>query len=293
MNRLLQGALALMLVGLGAVSYKAWRYRSDARTWHERWLGLHSDPAHRVRYRADNERLRNEGVVAGRVVFLGASITDQLDLAGEFPGVPFVNRGDSGQLVWQQYLRLEPDALELRPEMVVLKMCAINLLPDAPPFDETQFYFAQMAEQARARHVKVVLATTVPVSRAWDRAEADGTATPKIRRFNEWVRDQARMRRDMLLDYASVLSDDEGYLPDSLTDDGLHPNQAGRQRMIGLIRSVILEGRGATPPVGPVPPGAIPAADAGVVRAPVAAVDAGGGRGYRGPQPPADEPKDD
>ena len=82
MNRLLQGALALMIAGLGVVSYKAWRYRSDARTWHERWLALHSDPAHRVRYRVENERLRNEGVVAGRVVFLGASITDQLDLAG-------------------------------------------------------------------------------------------------------------------------------------------------------------------------------------------------------------------
>lgn len=293
MNRLLQGALALMIAGLGVVSYKAWRYRNDAKTWHERWLGLHSDPAHRVRYRAENERLRNEGVVPGRVVFLGASITEQLDLAGEFPGVPFVNRGDSGQLVWQQYLRLEPDALELRPEMVVIKMCAINLLPDAPPFDETQFYFARMADDVRARHVKLVLATTVPVSRAWDRAEADGTATPKIRRFNEWVRDQARMRRDMLLDYASVLSDDEGYLPDSLTDDGLHPNQAGRQRMIGLIRSVILEGRGGIRPEGPVPPGATPAPDAGVAQAPVAAVDSGVAGHYRGPQRPADEPKDE
>ena len=64
MNRLLQGALVLMIAGHGVVSYKAWRYRSDARTWHERWLALHSDPAHRVRYRAENERLRNEGVVA-------------------------------------------------------------------------------------------------------------------------------------------------------------------------------------------------------------------------------------
>ena len=294
MNRLLQGALALMLTGLGVVSYKAWRYRSDAQTWHDRWLGLHSDPAHRSRYRAENERLRNEGVVPGRVVFLGASITDQLDLAGEFPGVPFVNRGDTGQLVWQQYLRLEPDALELRPEMVVIKMCAINLLPDAPPFEETQFYFAQMAEQVRSRHVKLVFATTVPVSRAWDRAEADGTATPKIRRFNEWVRDQARMRRDMLIDYASVLADDEGYLPDALTDDGLHPNRAGRQRMVGLIRAVLLEGRGGIAPTGPIPVGAIPAADVGELRVPSAvAVDAGlAGQHYRGAQPPA-EPKVD
>lgn len=261
MNRFFQGATALLLLGLGAVSFKAWRYRADARTWHDRWFALHSDPAHRGRYRADNERLRNAGVVPGRVVFLGASITEQLDLAAEFPGLPFVNRGDSGQLVWQQYLRVQPDALELSPEMVVIKMCAINLLPDAPPFEETQFYYAAMADAVRAHGSKVVLATTVPVSRAWDRSEANGTATAQIRRFNEWVRDQGRMRGEVVLDYAQALSDDEGYLPDALSEDGLHPNRLGRQRMTGLIRSVILEGRGRTAPTGPIPPGAIP--DAG------------------------------
>ncbi len=260
MNRLLQGAMALLLTGLGVVSYKAWRYRSDAKTWHDRWHTLHSDPAHRGRYRADNERLRNQGVVPGRVVFLGASITEQLDLAGEFPGLPFVNRGDSGQLVWQQYLRIEPDALQLTPEMVVIKMCAINLLPDAPPFEETQFYYAAMADAVRTHGSKVVLATTVPVTRAWDRTEARGTATPLIRRFNEWVRDQARMRQETLLDYAQALGDEDGYLPDSLSDDGLHPNAAGRQRMTGLIRAVILEGRGRT---APTPAPTLAATDAG------------------------------
>ncbi len=248
MNRLLQGAIALLLTGLGVVSYKAWRYRADAKTWHDRWHMLHSDPAHRGHYRADNERLRNQGVVPGRIVFLGASITEQLDLAGEFPGLPFVNRGDSGQLVWQQYLRIEPDALQLSPEMVVIKMCAINLLPDAPPFEESQFYYAAMADAVRAHGSKVVHATTVPVTRAWDRSEASGNATPLIRRFNEWVRDQARMRQETLLDYAQALSDEEGYLPDTLSEDGLHPNRAGRQRMTGLIRAVILEGRGRTAP---------------------------------------------
>ena len=223
MNRLYQGALALLLAGLGAMTYKALRYRSDARTWHERWLSLHADPAHRSRFAADNERLRNEGVVSGRVVFLGASITEQLDLAAEFPTSHFVNRGDGGQLVWQQLLRVESDALSLRPEMVVLKMCAINLLPDAPPFDETQSYYAQLADRVRSHGVKVVHATTVPVSRTWDRVEAGGAATGRIRRFNEWLRDTARMRHELVLDYAAALGDDEGYLPDALTADGLHP----------------------------------------------------------------------
>jgi hypothetical protein len=41
-----------------------------------------------------------------------------------------------------------------------------------------------------------------------------------------------------------VLADDQGYLPDSLTEDGLHPNDAGKRRMTELIRTVLVEGRG-------------------------------------------------
>lgn len=267
MNRTLVAAAALLFVGVtGALAWKALGYRRDAQTWHDRWLALHSSPAHRARYRADNARLRAEGAAPHRVVFLGASITEQLDLASAFPDQHFVNRGDSGQLVWQQLLRLEPDALDLNPESVVIKMCAINVLPDAPPFEESQYYYAAMADRVRHRGAKVILATTVPVSEAWDRAEASGQATPLIRRFNEWVRDQARVRREMLLDYASVLSDENGYLPESLTNDGLHPNEVGRRRMIALIRSVIVEGRGQ-----PAPEAAAPAAPSGDGGAPPAA----------------------
>lgn len=245
-------AAAAVVAVTGAVAFKAWRYRKDAQLWHGRWLALHSDPGGLDQYRADNERLRALGVQRHRVVFLGASITEMLDLAGSFPDRNFVNRGAGGQLVWQQFLRLDHDALSLRPEAVVLKMCAINLLPDAPPFEETQRYFAMMAERVRARGVKAVLATAVPVSRRWDMSEANGRATPQLVRFNNWVRDQARMHHDLLLDYAQVLADDQGYLPDSLTDDGLHPNEVGRRRMLALIRTVLVEGRGQ-PAVEPLP----------------------------------------
>lgn len=274
-------AAASLVAAGGAVVYKAWRYRKEAQLWHGRWLALHSDPAGRDLHRADNERLRGQGVVRHRVVFLGASITEMLDLAGSFPDRNFVNRGASGQLVWQQLLRLDDDALSLRPEAVVLKMCAINLLPDAPSFDETQRYFAMMAERVRGRGVKAILATAVPVSRRWDMAEANGRATPQIVRFNAWVRDQARLHHEMLLDYAQVLADDQGYLPDSLTDDGLHPNEVGRRRMLALIRTVLIEGRGQPQVEAP------PTVDGGApvdVQAPVEWSD--------GALPPGQEPKD-
>lgn len=273
-------AAGVVIAAGGLVAVKAWRYRKEAQLWHGRWLALHSDPGGRDRHRADNERLRGQGVVRHRVVFLGASITEMLDLAGSFPDRNFVNRGAGGQLVWQQFLRLDDDALSLRPEAVVLKMCAINLLPDAPPLEEAQRYFAMMAERVRGRGVKAILATAVPVSRRWDMAEADGRATPQIVRFNAWVRDQARLHHDLILDYAQVLADDQGYLPDSLTDDGLHPNDVGRRRMLALIRTVLIEGRGQPQVEAP------PSADGGVVVAPAQA-DPGDAA-----LPPGQEPKD-
>jgi hypothetical protein len=36
-------------------------------------------------------------LVAGRVVFMGDSITDHWDIGASFPGKPYVNRGISGQ----------------------------------------------------------------------------------------------------------------------------------------------------------------------------------------------------
>lgn len=233
---------ALAVAAAGAIAWKALRYRKDAQTWHARWASLHSDPGGTARYRDDNERLRRGGHVANRVVFLGASITEALDLGRLFPNEPLVNRGAGGQLVWQQWLRLDPDALALDPGAVVLKMCAINLLPDAPPLDETRRYYGLMADAVRRRGARVIYATAVPVSRAYDRDEGGGHVTERLTRFNAWVREEARRHDDLVLDYAAVLADPEGYLPEALSDDGLHPNEAGRRRMAEAIRHTVIEG---------------------------------------------------
>lgn len=236
---------ALALLGVtGAVGYKAYRYRQDSKRWYDRWLALHANPSNRDHYRAANARVpHSEGLVEGRIVFLGASITESLDLRAAFPQREFLNRGIGGQMVWQQFLRLGPDALDLNPEGVVLKMCAINLQPDAPPLDETRYYFSLMADAVRRRGMKVIVATTVPVTRRWDREEANGTATARLREFNDWLRGYAREHHDVVIDYASVLSDEQGYLIETFSEDGLHPNDAGKRRMLELIRSVLIQGR--------------------------------------------------
>jgi hypothetical protein len=49
------------------------------------------------RYHQANQQLKQQPVPAGRVVFMGDSITDGWNLAESFPGKPFVNRGISGK----------------------------------------------------------------------------------------------------------------------------------------------------------------------------------------------------
>ncbi len=242
MKRFVIAAAALAIAGGVAISWKALRYRKDAQLWHARYTALHRDPAGLERYRDDNERLRRAGPARGRVVFLGASITESLDLAALFPNEPLVNRGVGGQLVWQQYLRLDADALALEPAAVVIKTCAINMLPDAPPLAETQRYFARMADAVRRHGARVIVATAVPVSRRYDAAEGEGHVAQRIQQFNAWVRAEAERNRDVVLDYASALADPQGYLPDVLSEDGLHPNAEGKRRMADVIRRVVVEG---------------------------------------------------
>lgn len=242
MKRILLAAAALALAGGAAVSYKAFRYRKDAQLWYARYNALHRDPGGLDHYRDDNARLRREGARPGRVVFLGASITEALDFARLFPNEPLVNRGVGGQLVWQQWLRLEPDALSLSPSAVVLKTCAINMLPDAPPLEETQRYFSLMMESVRRHGARVVVATAVPVSRRYDATEGEGHVAERIQRFNAWLRAEAERNHDTVLDYAAALADAQGYLPDNLSEDGLHPNAEGKQRMADAIRRVVVEG---------------------------------------------------
>jgi acyl-CoA thioesterase-1 len=243
-RRLLVTAAALAAAVLAAGAAKVYRIASDLRARstraEDRWRRIARDPGGLAHYAADNARLRAAGRVPGRVVFLGASITEGMDLARRFPGAPFVNRGLGGQLVWQQLLRMPDDVLSLEPDVAVFKVCAINFEADAPPIEQTQRYLAQMVEDARAHRVRPVLATVVPISRGYAAEQAPTPVAQRIDAMNRWIRAYAAAHGDAVLDYAAALADAQGYLPDALTTDGLHPNEAGYARMAGVVRAALL-----------------------------------------------------
>lgn len=225
------------------MAYVPYRYVTNAKQratlWETRWSRLRSQPASLGHYRDDNERLRRDRR-DGRVVFLGASVTEGFDVARLLPTTPAVNRGISGQLLWQEYLRLDDDVLSYAPAAVVPEVCATNFDARAPSLEETERWYTRLVETARARGVRPVLATVIPVTRSWARSEGGGEAVlARIAAMNAFIRAYAHAHGDALIDWAAALGDAHGELQSALTDDGLHPNREGYARMAGATAAAL------------------------------------------------------
>src|SRR5215471_7421980 len=74
-----------------------------------------------ARYRDANTQVAEPAKKEVRVVFMGDSITDawvRPQFGGFFPGKPYVDRGISGQTTPQMVLRMQPDVIALRPDVM-------------------------------------------------------------------------------------------------------------------------------------------------------------------------------
>ena len=122
------------------------------------------------RYQAANAKLTAAKPPADRVVFMGDSITDAwgnyVADAPFFPGKPYVNRGISGQTTAQMLVRFRADVIDLKPAVVVI-LAGTNDLAGNTGLSSLQMIednLASMAELAVSNHIKVVLASVLPVS---------------------------------------------------------------------------------------------------------------------------------
>ena len=67
---------------------------------------------------------------------------------------------------------------------------------------------------------------------------------PKIVALNAWMRDYSSTHGVVYLDYHSALSDSRQGLSSELTDDGVHPTEAGYLVMAPLVEHAIAEALG-------------------------------------------------
>jgi lysophospholipase L1-like esterase len=95
-----------------------------------------------------------------------------------------------------------------------------------------------MAELARAKKIKVVLSSVMPVC-DYIKPQTARRPPEKIIALNTWIQEYARAHKLVYLDYYSALIDDQKMLKKDLTYDGLHPNDAGYDAIAPLASDAI------------------------------------------------------
>jgi lysophospholipase L1-like esterase len=195
------------------------------------------------RYRQDDAGLAPPAPKQNRVVFLGDSITDYWKLADYFPGKPYINRGIDGETTPQMLVRFRQDVIALDPRVLVVLAGTNDVAGVTGPArnEDIEANYASMAELARLHHIRVVLASVLPVNNYTEEAKESFALRPreKILALNTWLKHYCAKNGLVYLDYFSALVDDQGMLRRDLSDEGLHPNAAGYKTMAPLAEKAI------------------------------------------------------
>jgi lysophospholipase L1-like esterase len=231
----------------GFLLYKAYQLRDENRML-QKYLDdmtrknreLSADYPGLTVYREENRNLLETTTAEERrqmCVFYGASITRSINADSLLPEFKIVNRGVGAQSSTQLLARFASDVLELQPGRVVIKICAGNFKPDADSrtiWDE----FETMVLAAQARGIEPVVATILPVTRRGE--EHPGYSINNATRdFNVRVRELARKHGLRVADYYAAVVDGDGFLPDNLARDGIHPNAAGCAKLAEAFRAAM------------------------------------------------------
>jgi hypothetical protein len=243
---MLLGLSVLLNLAGAFATWQAFRYRRAIGNYQE-WLRNAERKAREVEarmlaenpYAEDNRRLQadhapGQGPAA---VFYGASITRNWDFATYFPGEDFVNRGMGGKILPYLTLHFRENVIALHPRFVVIKACAINMTPELPG-TVVRESFTNLCDLARANGITPVVATMLPATREAEGYFRDYSVAAHIRQFNEWAVDFSREKGYPLVDYYTVLADEDGFLRESLSQDALHPSAEGYRRMTDAFRTV-------------------------------------------------------
>ena len=195
------------------------------------------DWADLCRYRAANAALTRHP----RVVLMGDSITDfwrQGDPA-LFDGT-IVDRGISGQTSNQMLVRFWSDVIALHPAVVQILAGTNDIAGNTGPTTERDYEnnIRAMVELAQAHHIRVLLGSIPPAVSFWWTPQPYRPAG-EIRRLNDWLRRYARASGAGFIDYYAHLVTPTGAFRPHLSNDGVHPNEAGYGVMSGLLRAAL------------------------------------------------------
>lgn len=191
------------------------------------------------RYQADNERITTSGDYP-EVVFIGNSITDNWDYYHHdfFQEHNFCGRGIGGQTSAQMLVRFTADVINLRPKAVVI-MAGTNDVAHNDYWvtpDHVIDNIVAMCKLARANGIVPIISSIPPCSEfPWRKKITDPGQT--IVEINNHLKAYAQANGIVYADYHSALANEHLGLPDTLSQDGCHPNP----ECYTIMENIVLE----------------------------------------------------
>lgn len=199
------------------------------------------DWANLERFREDNAKLAAPRTCDDRVVFMGNSITQGwIDMIPEFfAGRHYINRGIGGQTTPQMLIRFRQDVIHLRPKVVVILAGINDIAGNTGPssLEMIEDNLHSMTELAQANGIEVVLCSVLPALDFPWRPGMDPAG--KVVELNKRIEAYASKKGAVYCDYFTAMVDERNGLPAELSDDGVHPNEAGYAIMEPLVEKAI------------------------------------------------------
>lgn len=199
------------------------------------------DWANLNRFREENAKLAAPRTCDDRVVFMGNSITQGwIDRVPEFFAERhYINRGIGGQTTPQMLIRFRQDVIHLRPKVVVILAGINDIAGNTGPssLEMIEDNLHSMTELAQANGIEVVLCSVLPaIDFPW-RPGMDPAG--KVVELNKRIEAYASIKGAVYCDYFTAMVDERNGLPAELSDDGVHPNEAGYAIMEPLVEKAI------------------------------------------------------
>lgn len=230
----LVGNLTIIYVG-----YKALGYRSHINHFLDLYTKVVSEFSGRQYYEVENQGLADPVEGRPRIVFLGTQVTERWNVAEDFPDYEAINRGVDGQRFAGFLLRFRADVINLRPDAVMIEISSYNFRPELS-VQELKEYTLSLVDLALANNITPLVGTVIP--------PVAGTTEPEnyklddsLYHFNQWLMDYGVQSEMMVVDFASVLCDEDGHLRNDLAADAIDPNAAGYRLMTEAVTAVLNE----------------------------------------------------
>ena len=196
------------------------------------------------KYAIENKNLSNVSN-QDRIVLMGDSITEFWKTTDNtfFQNTTLINRGISGQTTSQMLLRFRQDAINLKPEIIVILAGINDIAENTGPISLENILgnILSMAELAKTNNIKIVLSSVLPANKfPW---RPDLQPAEKVIELNAMIEKYCQENKIPYIDYYSKMVDNQKGLDAKFTNDGVHPTLAGYKIMEPLLKEALAKTR--------------------------------------------------